>query len=60
MALKMWAYSQQNHKNFDSSTAGAQPTIPTILGMVIEEVRPVFASPKLFFDPISSFAARGY
>jgi len=31
-----------------SSTAGAQPRIPTILGMVIEEVRPIFASPKLF------------
>jgi len=26
--------------------------------MVIEEVRPVFAPPNFFFDPISSFAAR--
>ena len=42
-----------------SSTAGARPTIPTILGMVIEEVRPIFA-PLTFFDPFSSFAARGY
>jgi len=25
------------------STAGARPTIPTILDMVIEEVRPIFA-----------------
>jgi len=41
-----------------SSTAGARPTIPTILGMVIEEVRPIFAPPN-FFDPILSFAARG-
>ena len=31
-----------------SSTAGARPTIPTILGMVIEEVRPVFAPPEHF------------
>jgi len=27
---------------------------------VIKEVRPVFAPPLTFFDPISSFAARGY
>jgi len=40
------------------STAGARPTIPTILGMVIE-VRPIFAPPLLFFDPILSFTARG-
>jgi len=33
--------------------------IPTILGMVIEEVRTIFAPPN-FFDLISSFAARGY
>ena len=26
-----------------SSTAGTRPTIPTIVGMVIEEVRPIFA-----------------
>jgi len=32
------------------STAGARPRIPTILGMVIEEVRPVFA-PLTFFGP---------
>ena len=35
---------KKNHHTF-SSTAGARPTIPTILGMVIEEVRPVFALP---------------
>jgi len=29
------------------------------LGMVIETVRAIFA-PSNFFDPISSFAARGY
>jgi len=27
------------------STAGVQPTIPTILGMVIEEVRAIFVTP---------------
>jgi len=32
------------HNTF-SSTAGARSTIPTILGIVIEEVRPVFALP---------------
>jgi len=48
----------KKHHTF-SSTAGVRPTIPTILGMVIEEVRPVFAPPLTFFDPISSFAARG-
>ena len=31
------------------STAGARPRIPTILGMVIEEVRPVFAPPPQTF-----------
>jgi len=41
------------------STAGARPTIPTSLGTVIEQVRPVFAPPN-FFDPISSFAVRSY
>jgi len=50
--------NRQKHHTF-SSTAGARPMIPTILGTVIEEVRPVFAPPN-FFDPISSFAARGY
>jgi len=32
---------------------GARPRIPTIIGMVIEEVRPIYA-PLTFFDPISS------
>ena len=35
---------QTNKHHTFSSTAGARPTIPTILGMVIEEVRPIFAS----------------
>jgi len=30
------------------STAGDRPRIPIILGMVIEEIRPVFASPNFF------------
>jgi len=34
----------KKHHTF-SSTAGARPRIPTILGMVIEEVRPIFAPP---------------
>jgi len=47
-----------NKKNHTfSSTAGARPTIPTIFGMMTEEV--IFAPPN-FFAPISSFAARGY
>ena len=33
---------KKKHHTF-LSTAGARPTITTILGMVIEEVRPVFA-----------------
>ena len=33
---------KKKHHTF-SSTAGARPTIPTILGMMIEEVRPIFA-----------------
>ena len=33
--------------------------IPTILRVVIEEVRPIFAPPS-FFDAISSFAARSH
>ena len=37
----------KKHHTF-SSTAGARPTIPTVLGMVIEEVRPVFATPNFF------------
>jgi len=47
----------KKHHTF-SSTAGARPTIPTIPGVVIKEVRAIFAAPN-FFDPISSFAARG-
>ena len=38
--------------------SSTQPMIETILDMVIEEVRAMFASPN-FFDPTSSFAARG-
>ena len=51
---------KKTKKTHFSSTAGAQPTIPTILGMVIEEVRPIFATPLTFFDPNSSFTTRGY
>jgi len=53
--LKKWT-----KKSHFLSTAGARPTIPTILGMVIEEVRPIFALPLTLFDPITSFAAKGY
>ena len=49
---------KRKHHNF-SSTAGARPTISTILGMVIEEVCH-FCTPLTFFYPISNFAARGY
>ena len=31
-----------------SSTAGARPTVPTILGMVIEDVLTIFALPNFF------------
>ena len=48
--------TNKKHDTF-SSTAGARPTNPTILGAVIEEVRAIFA-PRNVFDPISSFAAR--
>ena len=48
-----------NHHTF-LSTAGTRPRIPTILGMVIEEVRPIFAPLLTFVDPICSFAAMGY
>jgi len=48
---------KKKHHTF-SSTAGARLRIPSILRMVKEEVRPIFAPPK-FFDAISSFAARG-
>ena len=39
--------TDKKHHTF-SSTAGTRPTIPTILGMVIEEVRPIFAPPITF------------
>jgi len=39
--------TEKKHYTF-WSTAGARPTSPTILGMVIEEVRPIFA-PTYFF-----------
>ena len=38
---------QKKHHTF-SSIAGARTTILTILGMVIEEVRPIFAPPNFF------------
>jgi len=38
---------RQKHHTF-SSSVGARPTIPTILGMVIEEVRNIFAPPLTF------------
>ena len=38
----------KKHHTF-SSTAGARPRIPTILGIVIEKVRPIFAPPPNFF-----------
>ena len=50
---------KQTKNNLFLSTAGARPTIPTILGMVIDEVRPVLA-PLTFVHLISSFAARVY
>jgi len=37
---------QKNHTF--SSTAGARPTIPTVLSKLIEKVRPVFAPPNFF------------
>ena len=49
----------QKYMKLFSSTGSARPTIPTIIGTVLEEVRTIFASPN-FFDPISSFAARSY
>ena len=48
----------KKHHTF-SSTAVARPTIRTIHGMAIEEVRTIIA-PLTLFDPISRFAARGY
>ena len=44
---------RQKHQTF-SSTAGAQPTIPTILGMVIEKVCTIFASPNFFIRSVIS------
>jgi len=49
--------TDKKHHTF-SSTAGARPTIPTILDMVIE-VCTIFATPN-FFDLISSLAAMAY
>jgi len=61
--------TDKEHGTF-SSTAGARPTIPTMLGMVIEEVRTIFAligpqsidhnpdkpmMPLLSFSPIRLF-----
>ena len=38
---------QKKHHTF-SSTAGAQPMIPTILGIVIKKVRAIFAPSNVF------------
>ena len=40
--------TNEKHHTF-SSTPGARPTIPAVLGMVIEEFRPIFAPPLTFF-----------
>ena len=50
--------NEQNHHTF-SSAAGARPTIPTILGTAIEEVRPIFAflKPFLFRSVVSPLRA---
>jgi len=48
--------NKKKHQTF-WATAGGRPTIHTILGIVIKEVRPIYAPPN-FFDPILSFAAR--
>jgi len=37
----------KKHHTF-AFTAGARPTIPTILGVVIEEVRTIFCIPNFF------------
>ena len=39
--------TDKKHHTF-SSTADARPTISTIRGVVIKEVRPIFASPNIF------------
>ena len=57
MAALRAGLTVKKHHTF-SSTAGARPTIITILGMVIE-VRRIFASRLTFLDLISSFAVRG-
>jgi len=49
---------QKNITLFRLHAAGARP-IPIILGMVIEKDRAIFDS-LTFFDPISTFADRGY
>ena len=41
--------TNKKHHTF-SSTAGARPRIPNILGTVIDEVRPIFAPPNLFLS----------
>ena len=46
---KAWQTDRQKNRTF-WSTAGARPTSPTILGMVIEEVRPIFAPPNYFWS----------
>jgi len=53
--------NEQKKSHFFVYSRRATHDIPTIFGMVIEEVRTIFA-PLTFFDPISrpSFGARGY
>jgi len=46
--------TDKKHHTF-SSSAGARPTIHTILGMVIEEVRTIFAPPNSFFTSEQQF-----
>jgi len=43
-ALRAGLPVMEKHHTF-SSTAGVRPTIPTLVGMVIEKVRTIFASP---------------
>jgi len=45
--------TKNTHHTF-SSSAGASPTIPTILGMVIEEVRTIFAPPTFLIRSVVS------
>ena len=51
--------TDKKHHTF-LSTAGARPTIPTILGTVIDENRTIFATPLTIFDPSTNFATRCY